>query len=302
MTGMEWRFEKILIWVGSDPDRISAQALRDAVHGFVHEATRYDVLTDEDVPAEALLSVSLSAYDSQVCNGGHWQFAVNTRMNPVLLERVERCLNAVGVDEHIAIFGEFRALMAASASELPPVEMLDDLEMRPPGIDLLDRRFFKARERTSLWDAHFAWLRGSGSLRFATHWQEPELAIAAAIEAHPAYQARRNEIEAQKAAEAKAAEERNRHRRNRAVRFLCEAAGLEVRGLHAALPEEVPGVRIIPVETTSGRHFVRFEGPTATLMTEALRPTGFSSNWFFNELHKESVSARIGRIVRRFTT
>lgn len=298
MAVANWQFDKILVWVGSDPSQMTARTLRDAVDGFVRGAMRYGVLADEDLPEEALLSAALSVYDGQVCNGGHWQFAVNTRMPPALMDRVARCLEAIGVEEQAAIFREFRALMAASASQLPPIEGLSDHKARPEGLDELNRRFFTVRERSRLWEAHLAWLRGTGCLRYATHWEEPEQACATAINAHPAYLARRDEIEALRAADKEAIEAAGRRRRERTTRFLCDAAGVKVLGIYAALPGKIPETKLVPVLTAGGRRFVQFEGLTATLMTETLRPTGFSCS-YFNELNNVPLGARVRRFVRR---
>lgn len=300
MTKQAWQFDAILLWA-PEPERMTAEDVRFGVGAFVSGACRYGLLTQDDLPEEVTLSLALSAYDGQVSNGGHWQFAVNTRMQPILLDRIGRCLDAVGVADHIAIFRDFLAMMDAHKTALPPVELLDDREWRPSGLGALDTRFFEARERTRLWDAHQAWLSGTGRLRFVESYGALDAAYAKAIEAHPDFEARREEIEAAKAEERRAMNTVSERRVARAIGILFDAIGLTVTQVGPAVPGATPGERLFPVTTGWRTRTVKVVGVTATLMKNPSTPTGYAIDTLTFDIHPLPPIGPFGRFIKRFT-
>lgn len=298
MTGSDWRADRILVW-NRNPSQMTGYDVAAAVSEFVRSALRYDIISEDELPEEALLSNAFYGFDLQVSNGGHWQFAVNTRMPDALISRVERCLHAIGVCEHIELFGRFVELVQHTPA-LPPVELLDDRAWRPEGLKELDSSFFEARQRTGLWDPYADWMRGTGRLEFKPSIPDLDASITALIESHPSFPSRRAEVEARRAADAKDAADRLRRSHERAARLLCDAAGLRLLDVREPIPTETPGVLLLPIVTTKGERVVRLAEMSATLMKDAATPTRFATDWPYRAIREVPSVDGIASRIRRF--
>lgn len=261
---------EILVSTGS-LDEVGSRDLCDLVSLFVRTAASGEVLRDEDFPEEALLTHAVSVYVGQVNNGGHWQFAVNTRLDPVLTDRVARGLRRIGAAEHIRIFEAAMALMPAPAG-LPGVLALDEYTRRKPaGLDALDTAFYRT-ELQGVWDGLATMLRDSGLLRPVPS-REWQARVSALIAAHPNYAERRAEADARLRAE------RGRDPYYVVAEALCRAAGISFQRINGISPHRGNGILLVYLSTSAGGRIMEVRGDRATLLLDENTPTSVSSDW-----------------------
>jgi hypothetical protein len=88
-------------------------ALPDAVIRFCRWCVEEAWLVRDEVQPDAWLIHHSSYYIAQVNNGGHGQFAGNSRMMPDVLDDVETGLGRLGLDDLLGVFRRFRSALAA---------------------------------------------------------------------------------------------------------------------------------------------------------------------------------------------
>ncbi len=104
------------IWVSKeDFDDPDPEGLVLGVGGFAVWAMDECGLGPDDFPAVALQSYWADQYLGEVMNGGHKQFAHNTRLSVEAMTNTERGLEAFGEVEALATFRSFKAIVANPA-------------------------------------------------------------------------------------------------------------------------------------------------------------------------------------------
>ncbi len=191
-----------------------------AVQDFAHWALAEALLMPGEFPPAALFLANLDDYAGQVENGGHWQFARNSQMDPAMMNRIVNALHMIGAREHFAIFSEFMAFMAANPG-LTTAALNGDYTQLPKEVMALDRRF----DPDPVYVLGDAWVRSLPAFKPSP---AAELADAkAGILARPDFAARqaraRAAREAAEAADAKLV----------AAKALCAMHGLAFRGFTA---------------------------------------------------------------------
>jgi hypothetical protein len=205
-------------------------AVFEAVQNFAHWAVSEALLMPGEFPPAALFLANIDFYSAQVANGGHWQFAHNSRMDHAMMTRISNGLHLIGAREHFAIFSEFMNFMAAHP-DLTTAALKGDYSQLPNDIKALDRRF----EPDEVYVLGEAWVR---SLHTFKPLPAADLARAkAGILARPDYAERQAKAraarEAAEAADAKLV----------AAKALCAMYGLTFHGFTAG--EYISGRDII---------------------------------------------------------
>lgn len=247
----------------ASPDPVD---LCDAVGDFVEWAQERAMLVPGELPEEALLFDDFSYYYGNVVNGGHAQFIGNAtsrygELDPAMLARVERLLDAAGAREHHGVFRDFVAFIDATPEPERRALSNDDLEE-------FNSRFFGAKEdEDTPWERVRLWLAGLPVLR-----KLPEDALeaerAAIIAANPLREARLA------AAEAEQAEAQARDPVISAIRTLCAAAGLDFVRFHSGHGSST--LYKVNFVTAGGRRSLHIRDGRAHLMGESGEPTGHS--------------------------
>lgn len=115
-------------------------AIFAAVQNFAHWAVAEALLMPGEFPPAALFLANLDYYAAQVQNGGHWQFAGNSRMDHAMMTRIGNALHLIGAREDFAVFSEFMDLMAANPDWVTAA-LNGDCSQLPKEIKALDQRF-----------------------------------------------------------------------------------------------------------------------------------------------------------------
>jgi hypothetical protein len=237
-------------------DDAEPREIVQATVDFVNWALRKARLRRGEFPPEAMLAYHVDYYGAQVENGGHRQFAFNSKMFAAMVADISVGLEAMGADRVLAVYRDFLELMTSDA-DLARAAVGESARpgTKPPALDMFDRRFFAAddlAERTA------AWLRSLPCLKA----MEPEEmrgeteAIVARNRHLAAREARATAIQAE--ADAK-------NPLLVAAKALCAEAGLTFQGLtvgsHTGKPDEMAwGLR-----TSRGMRFARL-GPRDTTL------------------------------------
>ena len=119
----------------------------------------------EEVNPAAWKSYFVDFYLAQVNNGGHGQFAGNSLMRANELDFISQGLTAMGADDFLEVFSEFRSAMEGDPSLRRNVIAGGGFGDIPPVIRDLDRRFFALSGTQRLIGKNSAWLRSSGALK-----------------------------------------------------------------------------------------------------------------------------------------
>lgn len=173
-------------------DEALVQAAVDFVNHVLHNCA---ALVPGEYPAEANGSYFADYYLAQVNNGGHGQYAHNSRMAPATLRYCRDGLLAMGADAHLAIFDAFIAIMSEGGARAQSIVEGGGFGYTDPGIEELDNRFFALETMTAL---NAAWLRALPCLR-ALPRPEYEAAMDALAAANPMLQARKDKAAASRA-------------------------------------------------------------------------------------------------------
>jgi hypothetical protein len=173
-----WRIQgplldSILISQGAYDDSDS-YALIQANIDFVNWARGTAFFVVGEFPQQAIWSYYVDYYRAQVCNGGHGQFWGNSAFTPLIAGSCLRGLRAMGAMEHLAMFEELAALVAASGDEQLT------REAKQAVLKSLDERFFAIESSDILVARNDAWLRGLDCLRRLDEELEQELDAAQA--------------------------------------------------------------------------------------------------------------------------
>lgn len=194
------------------------EAVLTAVEEFARWAVEDAMLATDEFPVAAIFIGNLIYYIGQVENGGHWQFAGNTNLQPVLLNRIVNALHLTGAHDYREIFSEFCEIMAADA-ELTAAALRGDYTRLPESIKSLDKRFY-ALGSDELMRKMESWVRSLPAFK--------PLPAAALAEAKAEVIARNKKFKTRTAA-AKAAKRaaEDSDPKMIAARRLCKAAGLK---------------------------------------------------------------------------
>jgi hypothetical protein len=161
---------------------VSEDALDDdielvqAVVDYVNDVQEQARLSSGEYPEEASWSYCADYYLAQVNNGGHGQYAHNSRMMPRGLRDCRLGLEAMGAHEYLAIFDAFLAIMAVGDERAQAIIDGSGFGDIDPEIESLDSRFFALSDAMTALNA--AWLRSLPILK-----PLPRDQIGAAIEA-----------------------------------------------------------------------------------------------------------------------
>ncbi|HEY0024801.1 MAG TPA: hypothetical protein VGB24_17945 [Longimicrobium sp.] len=130
-----------------------------AVVGFCQWCMGEAWLIREEVQPDAWLIFDTSTYISEVRNGGHGQYAGNTRMRPEVLDAVEAALETLGLSELHGIFRRFRNVLEADpALKRKTMEGYGFGDI-PGVIDALDDAFYKSEDPQRFYPRAESWLR-----------------------------------------------------------------------------------------------------------------------------------------------
>jgi hypothetical protein len=236
----------------------SPYGMFEVVNDFFLWASSRALLRPGEYPIEATLLANTGWYWQQIQNGGHWQFAWNSKMDRELLANIEKAFHSMGATENSKIFADFLRFMAPISD---PREFFadDNSDNRlSPELDELDDRFYASEEELYL--CCDSWLHPLPSIKRIS---AAELAAAeAAILALPYFAARQAEVnaarEAAEAADAKLV----------AAKALCGIYGLTFQNLTAGSHEGRQGdIEIIRwgMQTNQGLFFVLVTADRAEL-------------------------------------
>jgi hypothetical protein len=224
---------------------------------FVNWAHNHAALIAGEFPQEALFSYHVDYYLAQVNNGGHGQYAGNTSWTAVNVGACERGLRAMGADDYLAIFTEFRKFMDADAERAASVIAYCGFDHIEPEVRELDSRFFALNGADQLIAKNSTWLKTSPRLKPMT-----SQALDTAKEMITAS----NKLRAQRIAEAK------QHRRKmnlqnpvfRMADKLCKSVGLEMQDFSG-----MPGTMALAVYGIKGEGTYGYRYPILTNKGEA---------------------------------
>ncbi len=148
------------------------QANSDFVNAMLEKAA----LLPGEFPAPAFYSHYADYYLAQVLNGGHAQYARNSKWNETVVRAAAFGLNAMGASSHLAILERFAAIMngkdrkrARAIIEGGGFGKLDR------GVEALDEEFYALQTETPLAPLNAAWLK---SLPQLTAVPKSEYAVA----------------------------------------------------------------------------------------------------------------------------
>ena len=190
--------------------------LAQDVVDFVNHATRETMFRRDELPQEALRAFHVDYYIAQVNNGGHGQFAHNSRWDEPVLRDIGEGLAAIGVADAIEIFKSFRTYAV-----LEPARFRRTLEGAgfgeiDPFVEKLDQRFY-AGVGEALAQALRQWIASRPSLRPLddTHYRE---AMRDLLAHNPEHAARRIAIAAEQE------QRRTDDPIHQAIRFVCHVS------------------------------------------------------------------------------
>ncbi len=129
---------------------------------FVNWAVDHASLVSGEIAPEAFWAYHADYYLAQVNNGGHGQFAHNSRMGEQTLDNCRKGLVAMGATDYVGIFDDFMAIMNGDVARAKAIQDGSGFGNVDPEIKELDRRFFALKTMTAL---SAAWLRGLPNLR-----------------------------------------------------------------------------------------------------------------------------------------
>lgn len=236
-------------------------AVLSAVNEFAHWALTEAMLVKGEFPIGAVFAANTSFYAGQVENGGHWQFAGNSRMSPDMLDRIVNALHLAGADAYRDIFAEFVTIMTAD-SGLMTAALNSDYTRLPESIKSLDQRFF-ALGADDLMGKMETWVRSLPSFR-------PLPAAALAAE-KAAIMARNKNFATRKAAAQAAREEaEDGDPKFVAARRLCKQAGLKFLGFNPGKYLDGPNKIRWGMRTDKGVYYLTIGPEGAELRSSAM--------------------------------
>jgi hypothetical protein len=260
----EPRCPTVIVRQASLRESADPQALAQDVVAFVNHAAGPAMFRREELPQEALRAFHVDFYVAQVNNGGHGQFAHNSRWEERVLRDIEEGLARLDVPEAVEIFGSFRTFAVAE-----PVRFRRTFEGSgfgdiDPFVERLDRRYYDGVGR-ELSRALRDWIAGWACLRpLDDHGYRA--AMHGLPECNPERAAReseaRRQVEAQRAADPL----------HQTLRFVCHVTppGLRFERLMAASPQsdkDGPGASF-RIATDRGLGRVFFYGGRAALLLD----------------------------------
>src|SRR5882757_3673928 len=98
----------IIVRQSSLDDGADRYALVQDIVNFVNHATLEVMFHRDELPQDALRAFHVDYYIAQVNNGGHGQFAHNSRWDEAVLRDIVEALAAIGVAEATEIFKSFQ--------------------------------------------------------------------------------------------------------------------------------------------------------------------------------------------------
>lgn len=245
----------------TDVDIDDDMSVWDAAGDFVHWAETQAYLLPGEFP-ESLYNLSkVSYYAGQIDNGGHMQFALNSGLQPDVIERVTVGLKEIGAMEFSSVYEEFRRLMETEPELRSEALNLDHTAV-PTAIDDLDERFYQLGGATKLVEHGAAWIRSLPNVVFVSQ-DQLQSERAAVVARNTLLEARRAERVA--ALEAAKAE---KPWYVAAARRLCALKGLTFSRLTTGSITSEPHIMRWGIETTEGAFYMVI-GPEEAELQEA---------------------------------
>lgn len=227
------RCPSIIVRQSSLDDGADPYALTQDLVDFVNHAMGEAMFRREELPQDALRAFHVDYYIAQVNNGGHGQFARNSRWEEQPLRDIGEGLAAIGVTDASEIFKSLQIYAMMEPARFQRTLERGGFGEIDPFVEKLDQRFF-AGAGNSLAPALRQWIERLPSLRPLddTRYREAMLDLAAQNPEHAA----------RKTANVAAQEQRHADDPIRqAIRFVCHVSppGMRFEQLLSARP--VPG-------------------------------------------------------------
>ena len=154
----------IIVRRSSLDDGCDRYALAQDVVNFVDDVTREAMFRRDELPQDALRAFHVDYYIAQVNNGGHGQFAHNSRWDELVLRDIGEGLAAIGVAEAIEIFRSFQTFAVLEPARFQRALDGAGFGEVDPFIEKLDQRFY-AGVGEALAQSLRQWIAGLPSLR-----------------------------------------------------------------------------------------------------------------------------------------
>jgi len=228
------RCPSIIVRQSSLDDGGDRYALAQDLVNFVNHALRDAMFRRDELPQDALRAFHVDYYIAQVNNGGHGQFAYNSRWEEPPLRDIGEGLAAIGLTEAIEIFKSFQTYAVLEPARFQRTLDGAGFGEIDPFVERLDQRFY-AGVGKALGQALRQWIARLPSLRPLddTHYREAMQDLPAQ---NPEYAVRKIAI---------AAEQEQRHAEDpihQAIRFVCHVSppGMRFEQLLSASPISSP--------------------------------------------------------------
>ena len=167
------RCPSILVRQSSLGDGADRYALVQDVVNFVNHALREAMFRRDELPQDALRAFHVDFYIAQVNNGGHGQFAYNSRWDEPVLRDIGEGLAAIGVAEATEIFKSFQTYAVLEPARFQRTLEGSGFGEIDPFVERLDQRFYDGAGK-ALAEALRQWIAGRPTLRPLddTHYRE----------------------------------------------------------------------------------------------------------------------------------
>lgn len=241
-------------------------ALVQDIVNFVNHATLEVMFHRDELPQDALRAFHVDYYIAQVNNGGHGQFAHNSRWDEAVLRDIGEGLAAIGVTDATEIFKSFQTYAVLEPARFQLTLEGGGFGEIDPFIERLDQRFFDGAGE-ALAAALRRWVARLPSLRPLddTQYREAMDNLAAENSDHAA-----RKIENAAAQE----QRRNDDPIRQALRLVCHVSPGGVRFEQLLSASQVPGRK----ESGVGFRVMTDRGAATVYLLEAR-----ASLWFDGE-------------------
>ena len=139
---MEPRFPHVIVRQSSLSPAADRYDLMQDVVNFVNHATESAHFTRDELPQDALRAYHVDFYVQQVNNGGHGQFAHNSRWDEAVLNDIREGLARIGVAEACELFKSLLTFSQAEPARFREAYEGGGFGTIHPFIARIDRRFF----------------------------------------------------------------------------------------------------------------------------------------------------------------
>jgi len=228
------RCPSVIVRQSSLDDGGDRYALAQDVVNFVNHALREAMFRRDELPQDALRAFHVDYYIAQVNNGGHGQFAYNSRWDEPVLRDIGEGLAAIGVAEATEIFRSFQTYAVLEPARFQRTFDGSGFGTIDPFVEKLDQRFY-AGVGDALAKALRQWIARLPSLRPLddTHYREAMQNLDAQ---NPEHAARKTAIATEQE------QRRNEDPIHQTIRFVCHVSppGMRFEQLLSASPLSSP--------------------------------------------------------------